>query len=271
MQDLDAVAKTAYYCCGVRAADARQKEPIVGDQFAELFMAGEGQAVFDRFADLRMPNASNVTRTRIIDDWLRDRLLAEPDLRVILLGAGFDARAFRMTGGRWVELDQNAVIAIKNDILPIARAPNPLERIAINFATEKLAGKLAAFEDERPVIVMEGVSMYLSQLQLKSTLSALKRVFPQHTLICDLVTKPFFERYGADVHSRIVELGGHFAELADDPAAIIGSAGYRQLARVSMVGRARELGAVPIPMLLLNTLLKPLRDGYCAYVFDTQK
>jgi methyltransferase (TIGR00027 family) len=269
-QDLDGVAKTAYYCCGVRAEDARKRQPIVGDQFAELFMGEEGEAVFRRFADLRMPNASNAARTRIIDDWLRDRLLAEPDLRVILLGAGFDSRAFRLAGGRWLEIDQPAVIALKNEKLPASRAPNPLDRIAINFSTEKLEDKLEAFDGERPVIVLEGVSMYLTQAQLKATLSVLAWRFPRHTLMCDLMSKDFFERYGAKVHDRIVELGGKFAGLAEDPSAVVRSAGYRQLSRVSMVARARELGAIPVPMFMLNTFLRPLRNGYCAYVFEAE-
>jgi methyltransferase (TIGR00027 family) len=269
-QDLSAIAKTAYYCCGVRAADARNREPIVGDQFAELFMTEKGSDVFRRFADLRMPNASNAARTRIIDDWLRDRLLAEPDLRVILLGAGFDSRAFRLIGGQWVELDQPSLIAEKNRLLPATRSPNPLQRIAIDFSAEKLDDKLKPFEDERPVIVMEGVSMYLSQTQLKATLATLQWLFPRHTLMCDLMSKAFFERYGAQVHDRIVELGSKFAELADDPARNVAAFGYRQLSRVSMVARARELGAVPIPRFMLNTFLRPLRDGYCAYVFEAE-
>lgn len=267
---MDAVAKTAYYCCGVRAADAKAPKPICGDHLAQLFMTEEGREVFRGFEDLRLPNASNATRTRIIDDWLRDRLLAEPDLRVILLGAGFDARAFRLNGGQWVELDQPAVIEEKDRILPASHAPNPITRIAIDFARQKLGDSLAPFEGEQPVVVMEGVSMYLTQAQFKSTLSALRRLFPRHTLICDLMTRGFSERYGVEVGKRIAALGGGFAELAEDPARTVTAAGYSQLSRVSMMSRARELGAVRVPMFLLNTLLRPLRDGYCVYAFEAE-
>ena len=44
--------------------------------------------------------------------------------------------------------------------------------------------------------------------------------------------------------------------------------GYRQLARTSILARASELRALPIPRFLLDTLLRPLRDGYCACVFE---
>jgi O-methyltransferase involved in polyketide biosynthesis len=50
-------------------------------------------------------------RHRIIDEALRDRFRQRADQRVLLLGAGFDTRAFRLTGGRRLELDQPAVLA----------------------------------------------------------------------------------------------------------------------------------------------------------------
>jgi hypothetical protein len=56
--------------------------------------------------------------------------------------------------------------------------------------------------------------------------------------------------------------------MPDDPARTVIAAGYRQIARVSIMRRARELGAVPVPTVLLDTVLRPLRDGYCAYVFE---
>jgi methyltransferase (TIGR00027 family) len=269
IENISGTARTAWYCCGVRWADSQKRAPICGDPFAELFMDEAGRAVFQRFADLRMANAANATRTRIIDDWLRDRLLADPEQLVILLGAGFDARAYRLPGGRWIEFEEPGLIAEKEQVLPAARSPHPLERIAIDFTTERLADRLETLEGESPVVVMEGVSMYLSQADLRSALSALTWAFPRHTLIIDLMTRGFAERHGAEVRKRLAELGGVFAsDLQDDPARAVTSAGYRQIARASIVKRARELGAVPVPKFLLDTVLKPLRDGYCAYVFE---
>jgi methyltransferase (TIGR00027 family) len=270
--NMTGTARSAWYCCGVRWQDAQKKEPICGDRFAELFMDEAARELFARFADLRFANAANATRARIIDDWLRDRLLADPEQLVILLGAGFDARAFRMPGGRWVEIDQPGLIAEKERLLPASRAPQPLTRLAIDFATESLADKLAPYEGERPVIVMEGVSMYLPQAQMKSTLSALGWAFPRHTLMMDLMTRRFAERYGKPIRERLEQIGSAFAtDMTDEPARLVAAQGYRQLARSSMMMRARQLGAVPIPKLLLDTVLKPLRDGYCAHVFEAAR
>ena len=110
---LNPVSKTAYYCCGLRAADAARENPICGDTFAHLFMNAEAESVFARFKRFEHANAENVARFRIIDDMLRERLRSRADLSIVLIGAGFDARAFRLAGGRWVEFDEPAVIAAK--------------------------------------------------------------------------------------------------------------------------------------------------------------
>jgi hypothetical protein len=150
---LDPIAKTAYYCCGARAADAERANPICGDHLAHRFMNAEARAIFARFSGFKNPNASNVARHRIIDDWLRE-------------------------------------------------------------------------------------------------------------------TARFVRRYSGKIRRRIEELGGRFAELNDDPARTFVEAGYRQLVQVSIVDRARELGAISVPPWLLNTLLRGLRDGYRAYIFE---
>jgi O-methyltransferase involved in polyketide biosynthesis len=69
------ISKTAFYCCGVRMQDAERTDPVCGDTYAKLFMNEDGLQVFDAFKDEQNPNASNVTRHRIIDDFLRDELL----------------------------------------------------------------------------------------------------------------------------------------------------------------------------------------------------
>jgi len=266
---MDPIARTAWYCCGVRAQDARGARPVCGDTLAERFMDAEAQAEFERFPDLKEANVSNAMRHRIIDDALRDRLRQRADQRVLLLGAGFDTRAFRLTGGEWLELDQPALIAFKEERLPAAQSPNALRRIPIDFATEHLADKIAPWAGERDVVVvMEGVSMYLHAAQWQQTARTLQQLLPGHLLLCDLIDATFIRRYSRKLRQAIRELGGDFAPALDDPAAMVAALGYRQRAMWSIVGSAVQAGALRIPRWLLNSLLRSLRDGYRVYAFD---
>jgi methyltransferase (TIGR00027 family) len=263
------VAATAYYCCGVRARDARSRRPICNDHLAQRFMDAEAEAIFAPFARLRGPNASNVTRHRMVDDILRARLAARADLQIVLLGAGFDTRAFRLSGGAWLEFDEPALLARKEAVLPAAEAANALIRLATDFSPAHLAALLAAHTDARPaIVVMEGVTMYLRAAQLRASLATLRASLPGHTLICDMFNRRFVRRFSGPIRARIRALGGEFGEFADDPSALVLAAGYRLLAQQSIPGQAVEHGALPMPRWLLATLLRSLRDGYQLYTFE---
>ncbi|HKS09983.1 MAG TPA: class I SAM-dependent methyltransferase, partial [Pyrinomonadaceae bacterium] len=159
------ISQTAFYCCGVRMQDAERDKPICGDVYAKVFMNEDGLRIFEKFKDETGPNSSNVARHRIIDDLLRQELAAHPDLRVVIIGTGFDSRAYRLKGGTWIELDEPQIIAYKNERLPVTDAQNELHRIAIDFSTDSLEDKLSPFAGRGGpvVVVVEGVFMYLEQ------------------------------------------------------------------------------------------------------------
>jgi len=243
---------------------------VCGDHLAERFMDEEARALFRRFEGFAAPNASNAARHRIVDDLVRERLAADPELPVVLLGAGFDTRAFRLEGGRWLEVDQPALIDLKNRILPADGAPNPLLRIPVEFGRDDVHGKLAAWcEGASPgVVVMEGVSMYLSPQQLGYTLAVLHRLLPRHTLICDLMTKDFAR---ATV-SPCAASSGSWAAISPPRCWTIRRTSWRREAtarrRLLLAGRAVQHGSVKITRWLFNTLLRRLRDGYRLHVFE---
>lgn len=269
---MDPIARTAFYCCGVRAADAASPRPICGDHLAARFMDDEARAVFARFARFRGPNLSNAARHRLVDDFLRAHLARHPDGLIVLLGAGFDTRAFRLPGGRWVELDQPALLARKEHALPADTAPSPLQRVGIDFATQDLAGVLAPWAGhETAVVVLEGVSMYLTDAAFAATARALHAVLPGHTLLCDLMDARFARRYGGGLRRGIRALGGDFAPDRADPAAFVESLGYVSRSVASIPARAVEHGTLGIPRWLFNTLLRSLRDGYRLHGFEARR
>jgi methyltransferase (TIGR00027 family) len=181
------ISQTAFYCCGVRMQDAERSNPVCNDSYAKAFMNEEGLRILEAFKDETNPNASNVTRHRIIDDLLRQELLTDPDLLIVIIGAGFDSRAYRLSGGRWLELDEPQVISYKNERLPASTCENELRRIPIDFSTDSLTEKLSPFSSQRPVVVViEGVFMYLDEEVIEELLQKLHRLFPRHKLLCDL-------------------------------------------------------------------------------------
>src|SRR6185295_531104 len=187
-------------------------------------------------------NVSNVARHRLIDDLLREELATNPNLTVVIIGAGFDTRAFRLKNGTWIELDEPQVIAYKEERLPAANSENELQRISIDFATESLEQKLAPFSGRNPVtVVIEGVFMYLEEAAIEQTLQTLHRLFPQHKLICDLMTREFFEKNASTIHEKLTGMGAVFKFAVDNPADVFLKSGYRELEKIPIVESAVRL------------------------------
>jgi len=269
MTTMKPVSKTAYYCCGVRALDAAGARPVCGDQYAERFMTPEAWSLFEPFRGFAAPNASNVARHRLIDDLLRSAVQSRPETGVVIIGAGFDTRAYRLPGGRWIELDEPAVMALKEAQLPASNAPNPLTRIAIAFDQDSLAATLSPFHDlPTPIVVLEGVLSYLSAAEVRGLLGAIRTAFTNPTIICDLTTRLFARRYGGALGKQLRSLGAPYGRLEVEPLEVFRAAGFRVMTRRSIMEATVGFGSTRLPRWLLATVLRSLRDGYTIATFE---
>lgn len=262
------VARTAFYCCAVRADDAARAMPICGDGFAARFVDPAIRLELAPLLSHWAAAAANVARHRLIDDLIRERLVADREARVVIIGAGFDTRAFRLPGGRWFEIDDAALLDFKEQRLPAATAPRPLQRLAVDFERTPALEYLGTVAGrDRALIVVEGVSMYLDDATLGRLVVALRSRLPRATLVCDLMTARFrwFDR---SLEWALAHFGAHLAERGQHPRAIVEAAGYRQQRLLSIVGRAREAHTLYIPAWLFDYLLRELRDGYAVYLFE---
>lgn len=259
------VSTTAYYCAGVRMLDALRPDSLLNDYYAERFMGEEGKTVFERFRHLAVPIGGHQVRCRLIDDLVRARLITDPRTRVVLVGAGFDSRAFRMQGGRWVEIDERAVIERKETVAPAAGCPNLLERVPISFARDRLADKLAPYAaSDTTVVICEGVSMYMEPEQIDALAATLQAAFPRHWLFIDLMSCDFAKRYARGMTDVLTSIGTSFRGLESDPLGRLERHGYRRRSAVSIVANALALKRIPIPSFVRHLLWSQptLRDGY---------
>ena len=265
---IGSLALTAFYCCALRATDAERAVPVCGDTFAARFIDADTLERLRPALRFRGPAASNVARHRIIDDLVRAALERNPGLTIVLIGAGLDTRSFRLRGGQWWEFDDPALLAYKEERLPASSAPNPLVRVEVDFSSANLREYLerVAGSDE-VLVVLEGVSMYLTAAALTKTATAVRDVFPRAHIVCDLMSPAFRRRFAGGLHGALQGFGAHFAPGSVHPRVAMEAAGYRMTSAISIVDRAREAGLMRIPRWLLNSLLRELRDGYSVCTF----
>jgi methyltransferase (TIGR00027 family) len=208
----DEPSRTAELVCYFRATDQRRRpdERIVDDPYAKLFLGPMMRAALvtleatghvGEFAEGLSPGltAYVLCRHRFIDDALvaalgdDDKSKNGPIRQVVILGAGYDTRAYRLAtelAGRTVyELDfpstsrrKAQIVAEKTSELPSA----DVRAIEIDFLTERIEERLPAAgftKGARTFVIWEGVSIYLTRKAVQATLSTLKSLCGRGSIV----------------------------------------------------------------------------------------
>ena len=189
-------------------ADRSPGRRIVDDPYARLFLAGPaklarrpislGRPVIDLAERNRLTGLTTyvLCRHRFIDEHLA-AALDDGAEQVLILGAGYDSRAYRfadLIGERPVfEVDLPPLSRRKAAIVERHRAefgPVTIHRVETDFRTQSLTDRLsgAGFEaGRRTFVVWEGVAPYLSSEAVHETLRTLAALGgPGTTIALDL-------------------------------------------------------------------------------------
>jgi methyltransferase (TIGR00027 family) len=190
-------SRTAVWVSLWRGLSRFDRRPIVSDVFADRLAPMPYRPILD--VARAVPRVSRAVlgaldrasggrvqhmalRTRAIDDALEEAARAGAR-QVVLLGAGLDARAWRMEaleGARVYEVDHPSTQAYKKD--KIGSVPPRADAVTfadVDFERQDLGERLEAAGFDRRVKsawVWEGVSMYLTRAAHDATLSAIGRV-----------------------------------------------------------------------------------------------
>jgi len=170
-------------------------------------------------------------RTVAIDTAVREAITAGAK-QLVILGAGYDGRAWRMpelTGVRVFEVDHPATQTDKRAHIPELPAPNGIVNfVSIDFEREKLDRVLdrAGHDRATPTCwIWEGVVMYLTRDAMRGTLADIaKRSARGSTLIVNYHTA--HRRFFARLLFRLIGEPQISAWSREEMAADLGAAGF---------------------------------------------
>ena len=196
-----AASQTAQFVALYRAleTDERRRAPLFRDPYAHGFLSGRLawavrvarapvlRGLLERYADRRSPGSrtSAIARTAYIDDAIRSALATGID-QLVILGAGFDCRAHRMTELRGVsvfEVDRADTQAIKRARLPASAAVRYVE---VDFLRDRVGVALEAAGWDcrrRSLFLWEGVTNYLTEAAVASTLGWIGTTAPGTSVV----------------------------------------------------------------------------------------
>lgn len=110
--------------------------------------------------------------------------------------------------------------------------------------------------------------MYLEEATIDQLLQTLRRLFPRHKLIGDLMTREFFEKNASSIHEKLTGMGASFKFTVDNPESVFLKNGYRELEKIPIIEKAVLFEAGAIPPEVWQTIQPTLPQGYSIYVFE---
>lgn len=189
---LSGVPETMLQTVYARAKESRTRGTI-RDQKAEEIVSRLNYDFSIADKDTAM-HSGVIARTIVLDRLCREYLAKNPGAIVVNIACGLDTRCYRMAGyAHWYNLDLPETMAVREKLLPES---GPISQIAMS-AMDDWGGEI--METGTPVlIVIEGLTMYLSQAEVQRIFAVIKNRFDRATVLAEtmnpMVVKHFKEK-----------------------------------------------------------------------------
>lgn len=156
---------------------------LLSDPEAEAIWATEGFPLKGKSASKWLAYSMGI-RAAVFDRWLAEQLETLPDATVLHLGCGLDSRCRRVkTDNPWFDVDFPAVIGERKRYFSEEESYRMVGcDLREDFLQDIPSGG-------RAIVVMEGISMYLSAEELQALLGRLAGHFSEVRLLMDTYTR----------------------------------------------------------------------------------
>lgn len=187
------VSDTALWVATYRARESARQDALFSDPFAARLAGERGARIAQAMSGGEMVEWNVALRTVIIDEYVR-RAVAEGVDTVLNLGAGLDARPYRMglaLSLNWIEADFANIIEHKVRILKDERPNCRLSAVALDLGNKderRQFLKDIASQSKSVLVITEGVIPYLSAEQVGELAHDLRELLPVRYWIVDYMS-----------------------------------------------------------------------------------
>ena len=186
---LTGVPETMLQTVYARAKESRGRGAISDKKAEEII----GALDYDfSLADKDAPMHSGViARTIVLDKLTSAWLAAHPGAAVVNIACGLDTRCYRMEGyAHWYNLDLPETMAVRERLLPESGA---ISQIACS-AMEDWGGEIAA-HGAPALVIIEGLTMYLSEADVQRIFAVIARRFEKVTVLVEIMNPAVARRF----------------------------------------------------------------------------
>jgi len=197
-----------------RALDSLSKRPILNDRKA-VEMVESIDWDFQRF-NQRWRMMACLLRTAIYDEWVKAFLSRHPKGTVVEIGAGLNTRFERLDNGtvHWFDLDLPDTVELRRRFFTDSE-----RRVTLAGSVADPGWMVPVRQSPGPCcFVAEAVFMYLTEQEVRASLSQIARSFPGASIAFDTANHMAIEHGNKD-HARL-NLDARAAWACEDPREI---------------------------------------------------
>ena len=123
-------------------------------------------------------------RSRVFDDWVREKMIENSNAIVLHLGCGLDSRVERVNSRNlWFDLDYPSVIEVRKKYFSETKFYKMIDSDITLFDWVQAVPK-----GKNAIVIMEGLSMYLTESKLEWLIYMLSEHFGKVELLMDVYT-----------------------------------------------------------------------------------
>ena len=186
---LSGVPETMLQTVYARAKESRTRGAIQDKKAEELVeKLGYDFSLADKDAAM---HDGVIARTIVLDRLVRNYLAANPESVVVNIACGLDTRCYRMQGyAHWYNLDLPETIAVRRSLLP---EEGTVSQIAMS-AMEDWGAEIAE-HDVPALVIIEGLTMYLNETDVKQIFSRIAERFGQAVVLAEIMNPTMVKHF----------------------------------------------------------------------------
>lgn len=181
------VPETMIQTLYARAKETRQKNPKIKDEMA-VSIVKQLDYDFSQADQDKTMRSGVIARTIVLDKMVEEYLDKHKNTIVINIACGLDTRCYRMKGKyiRWYNLDLPETMNIRKRFLT---ETGPIHQIAKSAMDETYTNTIHN-EGEDVLVIIEGLTMYLTEIDIKKIFSIIEHAFSNVTIMVEVMS-PF--------------------------------------------------------------------------------
>lgn len=181
------VPETMIQTLYARAKETNQKNPKIKDEMA-VSIVKQLDYDFSQADQDKTMRSGVIARTIVLDKMVKEYLDKHKNTIVINIACGLDTRCYRMKGKyiRWYNLDLPETMNIRKRFLT---ETGPIYQIAKSAMDETYTNTIHN-EGEDVLVIIEGLTMYLTEIDIKKIFSIIEHAFSNVTIMVEVMS-PF--------------------------------------------------------------------------------